>query len=68
MAAKEAAESANAAKSEFLANMSHEIHTRMNAILGLRPIGLEVDTFDGRIDFSQLFLHNPETLRRVALL
>ncbi len=33
-AAKQAADSANAAKSTFLANMSHEIRTPMNAIIG----------------------------------
>jgi signal transduction histidine kinase/streptogramin lyase/DNA-binding NarL/FixJ family response regulator len=38
VAAKEAAESANAAKSEFLANMSHEIRTPMNAILGFSEL------------------------------
>jgi signal transduction histidine kinase/ligand-binding sensor domain-containing protein len=38
VAAKEAAETANAAKSEFLANMSHEIRTPMNAILGFSEL------------------------------
>ena len=38
VAAKETAESANAAKSEFLANMSHEIRTPMNAILGFSEL------------------------------
>jgi signal transduction histidine kinase/ligand-binding sensor domain-containing protein/CheY-like chemotaxis protein len=38
VAAKEAAEAANAAKSEFLANMSHEIRTPMNAILGFSEL------------------------------
>jgi signal transduction histidine kinase/DNA-binding response OmpR family regulator len=37
-AARQAAESANAAKSEFLANMSHEIRTPMNAILGFSEL------------------------------
>ncbi|MBL9175488.1 MAG: response regulator [Verrucomicrobiales bacterium] len=38
VAAKEAADAANAAKSEFLANMSHEIRTPMNAILGFSEL------------------------------
>jgi PAS domain S-box-containing protein len=38
VAAKVAADAANAAKSEFLANMSHEIRTPMNAILGFSEL------------------------------
>ena len=34
VAAKEAAELANAAKSVFLANMSYELRTPLNAIMG----------------------------------
>jgi signal transduction histidine kinase len=34
LAAKHAAEAANAAKSRFLANMSHELRTPLNAIIG----------------------------------
>lgn len=37
-AAKEIADTANAAKSEFLANMSHELRTPLNGILGYAQI------------------------------
>ncbi|WP_300296918.1 PAS domain S-box protein [Ferrovibrio sp.] len=38
LAAKEAAETANAAKSRFLANMSHELRTPLNAIIGFSDL------------------------------
>ncbi|NJC87560.1 MAG: response regulator [Desulfuromonas sp.] len=38
IAAKEAAEAANAAKSRFLANMSHEIRTPMIGVLGMADL------------------------------
>jgi PAS domain S-box-containing protein len=43
LAAKEVAESANAAKSEFLSSMSHELLTPLNGILGFSQL-LETDS------------------------
>jgi signal transduction histidine kinase len=38
VAAKEAAESADAAKTRFLANMSHEVRTPLNGVLGMAQV------------------------------
>ncbi|MES2033095.1 MAG: ATP-binding protein [Pseudomonadota bacterium] len=38
VAARDAAEAANAAKSAFLANMSHEIRTPLNGVLGMAQV------------------------------
>lgn len=38
IAAKEAAESADAAKTRFLANMSHEVRTPLNGVLGMAQV------------------------------
>jgi len=49
LAAKTAAEAANAAKSTFLANMSHEIRTPLNAILGFTHLlRAEATPFQGQ--------------------
>merc|ERR1712034_144638 len=38
VAAKEAAEAADAAKTRFLANMSHEVRTPLNGVLGMAQV------------------------------
>ena len=54
VAAKHAAEAANAAKSQFLANMSHELRTPMNGILGMVELAIDASPGPEQRGFLQI--------------
>ncbi len=66
LAAKEAAEQANASKTQFLANMSHEVRTPLNGILGIATMMLETELTSAQRQLAQLMERNGETMLTIV--
>ena len=63
--AKEKAEKSDKLKSAFLANMSHEIRTPLNAIVGFSDLISQADSFEDRMEYSNIINNNSELLLRL---
>jgi signal transduction histidine kinase/DNA-binding response OmpR family regulator len=63
IAAKRAAEGANAAKGDFLASMSHEIRTPMNGVIGMTSLALSTDTTPEQAEYLHAAKTSAESLR-----
>jgi signal transduction histidine kinase/DNA-binding response OmpR family regulator len=64
-AARDAAESSNAAKSRFLATMSHEIRTPLNAIMGMADIMLKTDLDERQAHYARTIKSSSRLLLKI---